>query len=139
MRCSLDINGGLKTGHSVAQKPATLDWARGMQREAEALAVHLKDVDVVGQPVEKGAGQQLCSEGLGPFVERQVVGDERGTALIALGDHLEQQISAGLGQGHEAQFVDDEQFDGDHLLPDPEQAAFVAGIHQIADQSRASV
>jgi hypothetical protein len=27
--------------------------------EAEAVAVHLQDVDVVGEPVEQGAGQTL--------------------------------------------------------------------------------
>ena len=65
-------------------------------REPVALAIHLEDVDVVGQAVEQSAGQPLRSEGLGPFVERQVAGDERGAALVALRDHLEEQLGAGL-------------------------------------------
>ncbi len=51
---------------------------------------------VVGQPVEDGAGQALCSEDLGPFVEGQVGRYDNRAALIALGDDLEEQLSAGL-------------------------------------------
>ncbi len=65
-------------------------------REPVALAIHLEDVDVVGQAIEKSAGQSLGSEGPGPLVERQVAGDERGAPLVALRDHLEEQLGAGL-------------------------------------------
>ena len=54
--------------------------------EPVAVAVHLEDVDVVGQPVEQRAGEALGAEGLGPFVEGQVAGDQGGAALVALGD-----------------------------------------------------
>jgi len=87
--------------------------------EAIAFAVHLENVDVVCQPVEKGAGQALGAEGFGPFVEGQVAGDQRGAALIALRDQFEQELGAGLGERHEAQFVDDEQFYGSQLLLQP--------------------
>jgi len=52
--------------------------------EPVALAVHLEDVDVVGEAVEQRAGEALGSEGLGPLVERQVTGDQRGAALVAV-------------------------------------------------------
>jgi hypothetical protein len=39
------------------------------------VAVHLKDVDVVGEAVEEGTGEAFGAEDLGPFVERQVAGD----------------------------------------------------------------
>ena len=45
--------------------------------EAIAVAVHLENVDVVCQPVEKGAGRAFGTEGFGPFVEGQVAGDQR--------------------------------------------------------------
>ena len=44
--------------------------------EAIALAVHLEDADVVGQPVEQCAGEALGAEGLGPFIEGQIAGDQ---------------------------------------------------------------
>ena len=40
--------------------------------ETIALAVQLQDVDVMGQPVEQGAGQPFRAEDLRPFVERQI-------------------------------------------------------------------
>ena len=40
--------------------------------EAVAVAVHLQDVYVVGEPVEQGAGQPFRAEDFGPFLEGQV-------------------------------------------------------------------
>ena len=42
--------------------------------ETVAVAIHLQDVDVVGEPVQQRAGQPLRSEDLGPLVEGQVGG-----------------------------------------------------------------
>ncbi len=75
--------------------------------QAIALAVHLEDVDVVGQPIEERAGQALGAEGFRPFIKWQVARDQRGPALIALRDQFEEQLCAGFGERDEAQFVDD--------------------------------
>ena len=64
--------------------------------EAVAVAVHLEDVDVVGETVEQRPGEALGAEGLGPLVEGEVGGDQGGAAFVALGDRLEQQLGAGL-------------------------------------------
>lgn len=66
--------------------------------EAVAVAIHLKDVDVMGEAVEQGAGQAFRSEGLGPFIERQVAGNQRGAPFVALGDHLEEQFCPGFAE-----------------------------------------
>jgi hypothetical protein len=50
--------------------------------EPIAGAVHLEDVDVVCQPVEKRAGEAFVAECAGPRVEGQVGGDDRGAALV---------------------------------------------------------
>jgi len=50
-------------------------------RQAVALAVHLEYADVMGQAVEQCAGQAFGAEGLGPFIERQIAGDQGGAAL----------------------------------------------------------
>ena len=97
--------------------------------KAIAFAVHLEDVDLVGQPVEERAGQPFGAEGLGPFIEGQIAGDQRGAALLALGDHLKKQLGAGLGQGHEPELVDDQQLHGSHLLLDAQQTAFVSRLN----------
>ena len=62
--------------------------------EAIALAVHFQDVDVVGQSVEKRACEAFGAEGTGPFIERQIGCHDGGAALVALGEDLEQQLSA---------------------------------------------
>ena len=51
-----------------------LSASAGLQ--AVAVAVHLEDVDVMGEPVEQRAGEPLGTEHAGPFVEREVRGDE---------------------------------------------------------------
>ena len=74
--------------------------------EPVAVAVHFQDMDVVGQPIEQGAGQAFGCEYAGPFVERQIAGDDGAGALVTLAEHLEQQLAAGLGERHVAEFVD---------------------------------
>src|SRR5437868_14167565 len=51
--------------------------------QAVALAVHLEDVDVVGEPVEEGSGEPLGAEHARPLVERQVAGDQDRAPLVA--------------------------------------------------------
>ena len=63
---------------------------RAALREAVGLAVHFQDMDVMGQAVEKRACETFFAEGGGPFVERQVRGDDGGAALVTLADQLKQ-------------------------------------------------
>ena len=44
--------------------------------EPVADAVHFQDMDVMGKPVEQCTGEPLRTEHAGPFVERQVRGDD---------------------------------------------------------------
>ena len=50
--------------------------------ETVAVAVHLQDVNVVGEPVQQSAGEALRAEHVGPLVEGQVGGDQNGTPLV---------------------------------------------------------
>ena len=102
--------------------------------EAIAFAVHLEDVDVVGEPVEERAGEALRAEHLGPLVERQVGGDQDRAALVALGENLEQQLGAGLGERHETQLVDDEELEVGELLLEPQELSVIARFHELVDQ-----
>ena len=77
--------------------------------EAVALAVHLQDVDVVGEPVQQRAGEAFRAEDSGPLVKGEIGGHHDGAPLVALAEDLEDQFRAGSGQGDEAQFVDDQQ------------------------------
>ena len=88
----------------------------------------------MGEPIEQSAGEAFGAKDLGPFLEGQVRGDQGGAALVALAEHLEQQLGSGLGQGHEAEFIDDEQLIAGDLLLEAEQLLLIAGLDQLADQ-----
>jgi hypothetical protein len=68
--------------------------------ESVAVTIHLQDVDMMGQSIEQRAGQTFGGEHARPLVERQVAGDDGRATLVALAEHLEQQLSAGLRQRH---------------------------------------
>ena len=93
--------------------------------EAVAVAVELEDVDVMGQPVEPRAGEAFGAEDLGPFVEGEIRGHERGRLLVALGEDLEQQLGGGLRQRDVAELVDDQQILLGELLLQAQQALVV--------------
>ena len=79
--------------------------------EAEAIPVHLQDMDMVGEAVEESPGEPFRAKDLGPLVEGQVRGSQDRAAFIALAEDLEEQLGPGLGQGYEAQFVDDQELE----------------------------
>ena len=85
-----------------------------------------------------GRGEHQVSllgvEHLGPFVEWQIDGDKRPATLVALADHLEQELGTGLGKRHEAEFVDDQKLVGGQLLMEPQQLLVIAGLDELVDQ-----
>ena len=93
--------------------------------ETVALAVHLQDVNVVGEPVKQSAGEPLGAEHVGPLVEGQVGGDQDGAPFVALAEDLEEEFRTGGGEGDEAQLVDDEKPEAGQLPLQVEQPAIV--------------
>ena len=59
--------------------------------EAIAVAVHLDDVDVVGEAIQQGSGEAFGAEDLGPLVEGQVGSNEDGAWTL--------RISGGVSEG----------------------------------------
>ena len=102
--------------------------------EPVALAIHLRDVDMVGDAVEQGAGEALAGEDRGPFLEGQVGGDDGGAVFVAPAEDIEQQLAAGLRQGNVAEFVDDQQVHLGELVLEAEQPLLVARLHHLVDQ-----
>ena len=91
---------------------------------------------MVGEAVEQGAREALRAEGLGPFIEGHVGGDEHRGALVALGDHFEEQLGAGLRQRHEDQLVDDQKLVVGQLLLQSQESTLFARLHELVDQRR---
>ena len=64
---------------------------------------------MVCEAVQQSSGQTFGAEDLGPFIERQIGGHQDRAALVTLAEDLEQEFGAGLGERHEAEFVDNQQ------------------------------
>ena len=76
-------------------------------------------MDMMREAVEERAGEPFRAEDRSPFIEWQVAGDERGTALIALAEHLKEQFRTDSREWHVAQFVDNQQYDCVEVLLQP--------------------
>ena len=107
--------------------------------QAVALAVHLQDVHVMRQTVQKRPGQTLRAEHARPFIKRQIAGHQHRAALVALTEHLKQQFSAGLRERHIAEFINDQQLVAGQLTLQAAQLLLVPGLDQLMDQGRSSV
>src|SRR5271165_5850122 len=77
--------------------------------EAVALAVHLEDLRVVGEAVQKRRGHPLALEDLVPLAEGQVARHQDAGALVAVGEHPEQELDAAPTQADVAQLVADQE------------------------------
>ena len=91
--------------------------------EPVALAVHLQDMDVVGDAVEQCAGEALAGEDRGPFLEGQVRGHDGCAVFVAAAEDIEQQLASGLREGYVAELVDDQQADLGELVLEAEQSS----------------
>ena len=90
---------------------------------------------MVGEAVEESSGQPFRAEHLGPLDEGQVGGHQDRSTLVTLAEHLEEQLGASLGQGHETQFVDDQKLESCEPSLQVEQTPFVPGLDQLVNQS----
>ena len=89
---------------------------------------------MVGQAIEQGCGHLGVAEDGGPFAESEVGGDDDRGALVEPAHQVEQQLATGLGEGHEAEFVDDQKLVGGELLLEPQQLLVIAGLDEFVDQ-----
>ena len=93
--CPQQADAAARAGGTCGPTGSSVGWVVGSVRrrgltpaalvEPVALAIHLEDVDVVGEAVEESAGKPLGAEHLGPFVERQIGGDQGRAPLVAPG------------------------------------------------------
>lgn len=89
----------------------------------------------MGEAIEQRAGEALRSKNGSPFIERQIAGDERRAAFVALAEDIEEKLRANCRERHVAEFVDDQQFDSVEVLLQRAKAAFVSGFHKFMHKS----
>ena len=108
--------------------------------ETVAVAVHLQDVNVVGEPVKQSAGEPLGAEHVGPLVEGQVGGDQDGAPLVALGEDLEGQFRSGGRQGDKAQLIDGHRYDAPSWFPSQgSYLGFLRGIQESGTEGQRQI
>ena len=72
------------------------------------------------QPIQQRAGQPLAAQHLGLLGKGQVGRHQQAGALIRPAHHLEEQLRPGLGEGHVAQLIQQEQVQPLQLRPTPQ-------------------
>ena len=81
----------------------------GTVLEAPGLVAGFDDLAVMGQAVQERGGHLGIAKDRRPFAEGEVGGDDDRGAFVELADEVEQQLSAGLGKGQIAEFVEDDE------------------------------
>ena len=74
--------------------------------EAPGLGAGVDDVRTVREPVDDAFREPRVGEHLGPFAERQVGGDDQAGAFVSVGEDLEDELGAAVGQREVAELVD---------------------------------
>src|SRR4051812_12307497 len=77
--------------------------------EAVALAVHLQDLAVMRQAVQKRRRHPFPLEDLTPLAERQIARHQHAATLVAVAEDAEHQFDSATAQRHVAQLVNDQQ------------------------------
>lgn len=89
---------------------------------------------MVGEPGGRSAGESFGVVNLSPLLKQEVRGGQSGAALVALVEHLEEQLGPGFRQRHEALVIDNEQLVAGNLLLKAEQILLAASFDQLVDQ-----
>ena len=111
-------------------------WFAFLDRLAEpvALAVHLEDVAMMGQPVQQGRRHAFALEDLAPLAERQIAGEQQTGPFIPIRKDLEQQLGAGAAEREVSQLITDQQIHPIELAQEAVQLILLLGFLQACDQ-----
>ena len=75
------------------------------------------------EAVEQGRGHLGIAEDAGPFAEGEISGDEDRGALVEAADEMEEQLTAGLGEGEISEFVEDDEVEPGEMIGDAARPA----------------
>ena len=87
--------------------------------EAPGIVAGLHDVAVVCEAVEQRGRHLGVAEHAGPFTEGEVRGDDDGGAFVEPADEVEQELSAGLGEGQITKFIEDDEVHAGQMIGEP--------------------
>src|ERR671918_862089 len=99
--------------------------------EALGLGAGVDDVSAMGEAIDDGLGESGVGEHLGPLSERQVGGDDQRAALVAFGEHLEDQFGGAIGECEVAQLVQDDELGAGVAADDAGELAAALGLLEL--------
>ena len=105
--------------------------------KAPGLVAGFDDLAVVGEAIEECGRHLGIAEDCRPFTKGEVGGDDDRGALVEAADQVEEELSAGLGEGQITQFVEDDEVETSHVVGKPSLLAATGlglkPVHQIDD------
>lgn len=79
--------------------------------EAEAFAVHFKDLAMVRESIQQGGCHAFSLKDLAPVAERQVAGDQQAATFVSISEYLKQQFGSRSTERQVPEFIDDQQIE----------------------------
>ena len=119
--------------HHAESAPSRINF------QAATILTLTEDFGVLSEAVEQGRGELVVDEDAVPFAEGEVAGDDRGAALVASGEDVEEHLSAGLLERDESQLVDDEKCDAAKSLLQTREGPCVARFGERSDEVGSAV
>lgn len=83
---------------------------------AHGFAAENQAVGVMDQSVEDRVGERRVAQVAMPVIDRQRTGDQRGAALVAIVEDVEQIAHGLMGERREAEIIEEQQVDAGELL-----------------------
>ena len=87
--------------------------------EAPAIVSSFDNIAMVCEAIEESGRHFGVCEDAWPFAEGEIGGDDDRGALVKPADEIEQQLTAGLGEGQIAEFVEDDEVHAGQLIGKP--------------------
>ena len=84
--------------------------------EAPALVASLYDIAMMGETVEQCGRHLRIAKDAWPFTECKIGRDDDRGSLVEAADHVEQQLSSGLGEGQIAELVEDDEVEARQII-----------------------
>ena len=101
---------------------------------SKALSFGGDDGGVMRESIEQGGGELLvAAEDLDPLGEGEVGGDDDAAPFVALGEQVEEQLTARAIEGNEAELVEHEKVDVSEASLKPSELASVSSFEQRSD------
>jgi hypothetical protein len=95
-----------------------------------------EDIGVLPEAIEERGGELVVAEDTVPFAEGEIGRDDGGGALVTCGEDVEEQLAAGLLEGHEAKLVEQEKRGAAKAVLKAREDTSVSCLDERSDQIR---